>query len=87
MPLDFLKIKRVEGSVEGDKRQYVPYLIKWKCPGCGVFCEINFSDDHYLSYPEFPGEKEVGLYCHECDHEETVTLKMDITVKLVKDQE
>lgn len=75
-------LERTEGSVEGDKRQHVPYLLKWMCPSCGVNCEIDFSDDYYLSYPEFPGVKKVGLNCKDCDHEETVTLSVDIVISL-----
>lgn len=77
-----IKLERVEGSVEGDKRQHVPYCIKWKCLGCGEDCEIDFSDDHYLSYPEFPGEKKVGLNCRECDHEETIVITTDIVISI-----
>lgn len=52
-------------DIEGDKRQYMPWLLRWRCEKCGDANEVDFSSD-YLSYPVFGKEYEVTLCCHRC---------------------
>lgn len=72
-------------GLDGDKRQYMPYVLEWKCAGCGVDCKIDFTDD-YLSYPDLTGKKPYIFsgYCGECDHETPIALKLSLSMELAK---
>jgi len=63
-----------DGYVEGDKRQYIPAIIEWKCPQCGEQHVRNYYNDYYLSYPKIAGatqdkplEIEETFYCDTCE--------------------
>lgn len=62
---------------EGDKRQYLPYILKWKCDKCGENMGRDLSEE-YLSYPQLDTPFEMDLYCWECENETTVKVKLEI---------
>lgn len=65
-----MKLERTDGiPVQGKKRQYMPFRLKWTCPACGREQVHDFSDHRYLSYPEFGKPREVALFCEndECN--------------------
>lgn len=78
-----VKIKRLKDcNVEGDKRQYAPFVVKWTCPE-GHENELDFTGTDYFSYPVFGEPKERDLYCDECGEERgTVKLILDLTLKV-----
>ena len=65
-----MKIEPVAFTIEGMKRQHIPFTITDDCPDCGHENPRDYSSDEYLSYPELDGTP-VELYfcCTECDHE------------------
>lgn len=75
---DRYHLERVEGeeTIVGDKRQYLPYYLDWKCPDCGTTntCDLRGGGRHgtYLSYPKWGEETTIPLLCNECDHIEPV---------------
>ena len=79
------KIKRLDVNVEGDKRTRVPFAIEWKCPKCGKE-HVRDCRDRYFSYPIWGQTKKEHLYCDECEHEEPILLKVDVTVTIEEDE-
>jgi hypothetical protein len=53
---------------EGEKRQYMPWALRWRCEKCGGENIKDFSSD-YLSYPKFGVVNAVQLACGKCDAE------------------
>lgn len=77
-----VQIERTEDGIEGDKRQYAPFVTKWTCPGCGAANELDHTSD-YFSYPVFGEPKVFELHCRECEKEQgSVQLVLDLTLKV-----
>lgn len=80
-----VEVKRQDKEVEGDKRQYAPFVTKWTCPDCGAANEIDHTD-HYFGYPIFGKPKQFTLYCSTCEDNDrapekgTVPLTLDVVV-------
>lgn len=77
-----MDIERVDERLEGKKRQYLPYILKWECPECGQQMETNLTEK-YLSYPVWGESLDVPLFCVDCDELEpvkTATIKPDIVI-------
>lgn len=74
-------IEKLEITVEGDKRQYLPLKVKWTCV-CGKQCEKNYTD-YYLSYPTFNRPCKETLYCGACDAEREITIIPTIGFEIV----
>jgi hypothetical protein len=59
-----LELQPVEADIEGDKRQYFPYIAKSSCPRCGA---LNIRDltnrGRYLDYPKFGEVVTIDFYC------------------------
>jgi len=69
--------------IEGNKRQNLPFLIRWKCAQCGVAGEKDFSSFYYISYCNFGAKEEITLYCDECEYEEKITILPTINLELI----
>lgn len=78
-----MKIETTE-AVEGDKRQHLPFMCTDVCK-CGEECEVDYSDDHYLSYPMLSGDMMVSVrfYCGSCDNEWAKTARLKMTLEVV----
>lgn len=63
---ELFKIGMGDKVWHGDKRQYFPYVLRWRCETCGGENETDFSGA-YLSYPAFETAYEVSLSCSKCD--------------------
>lgn len=68
------------------KRFYMPAIIKWKCPGCGKEMETDLTGD-YFSYPEMNKDFEHVVWCQGCDGEFPITLKIEVSLKLMPTKE
>jgi len=80
-----VQIVRVSSSqkIEGDKRQYAPFEIRWRCPECGKAC-VQDCRSEYFSYPVFGEPEDLTLYCHECENEDVkIKVKLDLTLEIV----
>jgi len=64
-----LTLKKIEKNIEGNKRQYFPYVLTDICSTCGETLEMDLSEGHYLSEPIFGQPKKVWMYCIECGEE------------------
>lgn len=74
-----IKIKKIKNSsIEGDKRQYIPYILYWTCKDCQKEHKKDFTKD-YFSYPPFSEWFEYTLYCYECEFEEEIRVLIDIS--------
>lgn len=72
------------GTVIGEKRQRLPYVLTWTCPRCKVQVEQDYSSrGWYLSEPQIPGVHKISFYCEDCDITEVVDLEVRITVRCV----
>jgi len=78
-----VSIERIDAECEGDKRQRVPILLKWKCLKCGAPHEHDYSGRYYLSNPIWGKAEQTHLYCDQCEHEMPVTITADVTMKVV----
>ena len=80
---------RVEGIPhKGDeldcKRFRIPGVrIESDCPNCGVERTVDLTE-HYLSYPKLGVPENFDLYCDECDHEWSVPLVLEISLKVAE---
>jgi len=82
-----MKIKRIKtkNTFEIDvKRFYIPFLITEDCPSCGRNNEVDFTTN-YLSYPTVSEPIKVNFYCYVCEHEWSKQVKLEITLKEVKE--
>jgi hypothetical protein len=80
-----VRVERIEGAeIEGDKRQYAPFVLKWTCK-CGADCERDLTDS-YLSYPRFGCIEQTHLYCSKCDAETAVNLRLSLALEVVADE-
>ncbi len=69
--------------IEGDKRQYAPYVLEWQCTDCRENHVKDFRDD-YLSYPPFGVAQQCTLWCKVCNAEFLVDLKLSLVLELVE---
>lgn len=76
-----VKVERLDTACEGDKRQKVPFLLKWTCIKCGASHEHDYSGRYHLSYPIWGKPDETYLYCDKCEHEMPVTITPDVTMR------
>lgn len=74
-------VETLDIELEGDKRQYLPCVLKWTCP-CGENCEMSLCDQ-YLSYPVFGKEYECYLCCPKCEHEDSLKVIPRLTLEVV----
>ncbi len=66
-----------------DKRFYMPGTrLVGNCPKCNASFEKDFGEE-YLSYPKANAPMLVHLWCQECNHEWTVTTKLEVKLELV----
>jgi len=76
--------------IEGAKRQYMPYIIEWRCPTCGVDCSRDLSD-YYLSHPVMGEPTNEVLYCKRCDTGVVCTIQISLellgTIKMVEEED
>lgn len=79
-----MKLTKTTGQfkVEGQKRQYFPYVLETKCNKCGSAIDRDFSYD-YISHPCFGEGEPVTVCCGACEHEQEVQLRADITLTLI----
>ena len=75
-----IEMTRTKESIEGDKRQRIPYVVKVTCEKCGRVFTRDYSRDCYLSYPELPSIVRECFCCPECDSEETHEIGIDLVV-------
>ena len=66
-----MKARRTDDEMEGEKRQYLPYVLEWECPECGEQRETDLSEG-YLSYAVWGEFLEIPLFCLDCDKLEPV---------------
>lgn len=76
-----MKLNKLSVSVEGDKRQHLPYELVFDCPSCGEEITHDFTDN-YLSYPLWGEEESVGGCCNECGEEYGFTVVPDISLTI-----
>ena len=77
-----MKVKKLNRSTSIDvKRFYLPAIIKGKCPKCGTPTEIDLESD-YLSYPILNEFECRHLYCSECEHEQEIEIKIEMTLSV-----
>ena len=78
---------KVTGKPEGEldiKRCYLPgVVLEGPCPKCGEPVVKDFEED-YLSYPNVNEPVEATCFCGECGHKWTVTLRLNVTLEVVK---
>jgi len=68
-------------DVEGPKRCYMPFVVKWTCDGCGKACELDLTED-YVSHPRFgPHGDDLTLWCEGCDHEGEIQVVYGMTMR------
>lgn len=70
------------------KRLYLPgYVIKTKCPKCGVAHKIDLGHDSYLSFPQSGARFDIHACCYEdaCMAEFYVPVKLTVSLELVGD--
>jgi len=71
-------------SLEGKKRQYLPYTVEWTCPQCGSD-KVTDLTETYLSYPVWGEQYDIPLFCMDCDELEpvkTAEIVPDVTVSI-----
>ena len=78
-----VKIRKLETRCQGDKWQRVPFAIDWTCSKCGAEHTTDYSQK-YLSYPIWGESKKVHLYCDTYEHEQSIHLKVDVTLTVEK---
>jgi len=72
-----------EAFETGVKRFVVPgWAHEDFCPECRAPKMLEFSGIHYLSYPTANEWFEETLYCHECEKEWTVWLRLKIAIDI-----
>ena len=77
-----------DGKAVGDKRQHLPVVIRWTCPGCGLGRERDFSGgSDYFSHPPFNEPFETTLYCTHCDREVPVLVALNVLCTVVPMEE
>lgn len=71
---------KIQGKITGEleiKRFCMDGLVIQKeCPKCGHTEEY----DQYLSYPVINKQFEMDLYCDECEHEWTLSAKLEMNL-------
>lgn len=65
-----------------EKRFYAPFVIRTKCPECGVDHEHDCSD-WYFSYPTFNEQFDLNMACRECDHNWLVPVRLDLSLTVL----
>lgn len=77
-------------SVEGDKRQYMPFVLTCACDNCGSEIRADMCEDpHYLSYPSIgnadnPAEPcRYTMYCEECEHVQSYQFRLVVSLEVV----
>ena len=64
------------------KRLHLPYRIDAKCPKCGEPYPnwiTDFEHQCYFNYPKINEWEEHTLYCPECEHEQPIKLKINVS--------
>lgn len=70
-----------------EKRLSFPGKLRTQCPNCGKPFERDFSkgdDGQGFDYPFVNQNIVETLYCNGCDHEWSVTLRIEVTIKVVE---
>lgn len=85
-----MELRKVERdiSLQGSKRQYLPYLLEWECPECGGKNTTDFRQN-YISYPVWGEETTVPLFCNRCEHFEPtieVSVVPDISLEVEENE-
>jgi len=81
--MDRITLHKTNNVIEGDKRQHLPFLIRWKCAQCGEQGEKDFSSVDYISYCNFGAKEEITLHCDLCEYEEKITVLPTINLELI----
>lgn len=67
-----------------EKRFYLPGVkLTHECSKCGHLIELDFSTD-YLMEPTANVPFQQYLYCDECDEEQYVSLRLNISLEVVE---
>ncbi len=67
------------------KRFYIPGTkLTGECPKCGAKVAIDFGNE-YLSYPSANEDFVYTTYCHKCEHEWPLTLRLDVKLSMVSE--
>lgn len=78
-----MNIKRIEDYyIEGEKRQYLPYVLECNCPKCNLLVSYNFRQK-YLSYPKWGEKHNIWMWCENCEHEWSVQVIPDIVINVL----
>lgn len=71
-----------------DKELYVPFKLKTKCKKCNTDIEIDYFNDRPVLIEQPIGAPiKADVYCNECGHDDTITLKVYINVSIVTENE
>lgn len=84
------EIISVDSSNESsDKRQSLPFQIKYRCE-CGKEHVHNYSDgNYYISHPRFGDPKHFNspntayFYCDKCDAEYELEIKLTVNAEII----
>lgn len=80
--IDPVTIQVLDRIVTGDKRTYLPFLLKVQCPACETRFTKNLASEEYLSHPAWNSDFKFGIYCDECGHEWNVQLRLTVTLEV-----
>ncbi len=84
-----VELVRVKGMVlEGEKRQAIPYGVKFVCPKCGKKCHEKVVDGDRINYPGIGDKAEpepLRLCCEReaCGWYGEVPIRLNITAEIV----
>lgn len=89
-----ITLESISSICEGNKRQSIPYIVKWICPKCGKDNEANHTNGWYLSFPDLNGLYDTDYSCqhefedengnwHSCLHTVQVRFKLTLLVEVV----
>ena len=71
-----------ENTSHGQKRQYFSCVLECNCPKCNIKVRHDFSEK-YVNYPAWGKQTDVWLWCQDCEHEWSVPIIPEISIKLL----
>jgi hypothetical protein len=81
-----LTIDNTNGLVALDKRTHFPTTVSTKCPGCQRVLSRDFSEEHYLAYPESNKTFPLRMYCEACDESWDYPVVLRVKLERVREQ-